>query len=463
MTRQAILDTTFNALQQRFGERFTTDINVREQHSGGKAYHKPGVPDAVFTPLNTEEVAFVVERCAESKIPIVPFAAATSLEGQLSAYEGGLTIDMTKMNSVYRVSPEDLDCTVGPGITREALNDILIKDDLFFPVDAGAGATIGGMVATRASGTNTVRFGTIRENVLGLTAVLADGRIIHTGSRARKSAAGYDLTHLLIGSEGTLGIITEVTLKVQPIAQHTSVALCAFPSLNDAVNTAIEVIQHGIQIARVELMDKRLVSAVNQFSGLSLHPSDTLMFEFVGSSSTALNEQVEQVRAIATAHHASGFEWASELEEREKLWAARKDAFNATVALREGSRGWPSDVCVPVSRLAESLEFTRDLLKHTDIPATFMGHVGDGNFHVVFAVKSDVPGELEEIAAINAKMVEHALSVGGTCTGEHGIGTGKMKYLEKEHGKNAVDVMRIIKQALDPDNLLNPGKVLPAQ
>lgn len=451
----------FSELRERFKDRFTTDAATLIAHAGGKAHHTPANPDAVFFAESTEEVALAVSLCARERIPLVAFGAGTSLEGQLSAQRGGLSIDLSRMNRVLRVSASDLDCTVQAGVTREDLNQALIAEGLFFPIDAGVGATLGGMVATRASGTNAVRYGTMRENVLALTVVLADGRVIKTGGRARKSAAGYDLTRLLVGSEGTLGIITEVTLRLYAIPETSSVAVCGFPCVGNAVDTAIAVVQQGVPIARMELMDRRLVQAVNAYSGLTLAMRDTLVFEFAGSAA-AVAEQIEKVELIAAAQGAVGFEWASEIEARERLWAARKDAFYAIVAQRPGGRGWSSDVCVPVSRLSECILHAQAALDTTQVPAAILGHVGDGNFHAVFSVDPARPEEMAEVARINSEIVDKALSVGGTCSGEHGIGTGKIGYLKRECGEEAIDVMLALKRALDPFELMNPGKVFDA-
>lgn len=446
-------------LRSRFGDRLSTNNAVLEQHGRGESHHAAGLPQAVVFVQSTEEAAEVVRLCARHRVPVIPYGAGTSLEGHLSAVRGGVSLDFCRMNEILRVSAEDLDCTVQAGVTREQLNGWLRDLGLFFPIDPGANATIGGMAATRASGTNAVRYGTMRDNVLSLTVVLPNGEIISTGSRARKSSAGYDLTRLLVGSEGTLGIITEVTLRLYGIPEYTVAALCSFADVSQAVDTAIAVVQLGIPVARMELMDRGLIAAVNAYSHLSLKLQDTLAFEFHGSPD-AVEEQVRLVAGIVRDYGGNDFEWASSQEERSRLWKARHSAFYSVVSQRPGAKGWSSDVCVPVSELAGCIRHTRELLKTCTVPAAILGHVGDGNYHVVFAVDPSQADELETVAAINKKMVQKALSVGGTCTGEHGIGTGKIAYMRQEHGK-AVDLMQVIKHAIDPHGIMNPGKILP--
>lgn len=453
-------DTLSNTLTCRFGDRFSLSQALREQHGRGESYHAASAPDAVFFAETTEEVAEVVRLCAAEHVPVIAFGAGTSLEGHLSAVHGGISIDLSRMNQILRVSTEDLDCTVQAGVTREQLNSWLRDNGLFFPIDPGANATIGGMASTRASGTNAVRYGTMRENVLSLTVVLPSGQIIQTGGRARKSSAGYDLTRLFVGSEGTLGIVTEVTLRLYGLPETIAAALCSFPRIEQAIDTAIAIIQLGIPVARMELMDRGLIAAVNDYAGLSLKVEDTLAFEFHGSTAS-LAEQIEQVSAIAADHGGQGFEWANKAEERNRLWKARHNAFYAVVSQRPDARGWSSDVCVQVSALAECILFTRELLVDCPVPAAILGHVGDGNYHVVFAIDPANVEEVAQVAEINKKMVRKALSLDGTCTGEHGIGTGKIGYLREEHG-DAVDLMAVIKRAIDPLNIMNPGKVLPS-
>lgn len=450
----------FATLAERFGNRFSRSEALRQQHGGGETHHAVSPPDAVFFAESTAEVAEAVKLCAAEGIPIIAFGAGTSLEGHLVASRGGLSLDLTHMNKVLRVSAEDLDCTVEAGVTREQLNAYLRDQGLFFPVDPGANATLGGMAATRASGTNAVRYGTMRENVLSLTVVLANGEVIRTSSRARKSAAGYDLTRLFVGSEGTLGIITEVTLRLHGIPEAAAAATCRFPDLVSAAEAAIAVIQYGVPIARVELMEKRLVDYTNAYSKLDIAGGDTLVFEFHGSEK-GVEEQVETVRGIVAEFGAAEFSWATTPEERSRLWKARHDAFYAVLAARTGSKGWATDICVPVSELAGSVAIARDLVEKAGATAAILGHVGDGNFHVMFAVDANDPAELDRVRAINAELIHHAIAVGGTSTGEHGIGSGKIDYMQEEYGDAAIALMRAIKTAVDPQGLLNPGKILP--
>lgn len=446
-------------LETRFGSRFSVAQALREQHSGREAHHHAALPDAVIFAENTEEVAAIVRLCAAARVPVIPFGAGTSLEGHLSAVKGGVSIDLSRMNQVLRVSQPDLDCTVQPGVTREQLNQYSHDKGLFFPIDPGANASIGGMVSTRASGTNAVRYGTMRENTLALKLVLPDGQIIHTGSRARKSSAGYDLTRLFTGAEGTLGVITEITLRLYGIPEVISAAVCSFASIEQAVDTAITVIQLGIPVARMELMDRAQIKAVNAYSGLTLAEEDTLAFEFHGSS-VGVQDQIAMVKEIVAEQQGRDFIWAESAEERNKLWQARHKAYYAALALRPGAKGWSSDVCVPISALSDSIRHTRKLLEKTNIPTVIVGHVGDGNYHVLFVMDPSSPQEAAEVAAINKEIVHYAISVGGTCTGEHGVGLGKVGYMREEHG-DAVDLMRRLKNAIDPDGIMNPGKILP--
>lgn len=453
------IDTVVSALTARFGERVSTSAAVREQHGSSEAHHVAALPDAVFWPQSTQEVAFAVSICAASGVPVIAFGAGTSLEGHVAAVNGGLTIDLSRMNEVLEVHAEDLDCVVQAGVTRKQLDQYLRDVGLFFPIDPGADATIGGMVATRASGTNAVRYGTMRENVLSLTVVLADGTVIRTGSRARKSSAGYDLTRVFTGSEGTLGIVTEVTLRLHGIPETIQAAICTFPSIESAVDAAIAVVQFGVPIAKMELLDIAAIEAINRHVGSNHEASDTIFLEFHGAPQ-AVAEQVETVRQIAKGNGGSAFRWAASQEERTTLWKARHEAYYSAVAMRPGARGWATDVCVPVSNMAESIAATKTLLASSSVPAAIMGHVGDGNYHVVFALDPNSPEERAELQRINAAMIERAIALDGTCTGEHGIGLGKLAYMTKEHGE-AIEVMRRIKNALDPNGLLNPGKVLP--
>ncbi|MEQ8967719.1 MAG: FAD-linked oxidase C-terminal domain-containing protein [Azospirillaceae bacterium] len=438
-------------------DRVSTAAAVCEQHGRDESYHPAVAPDAVVFAQSTEEVTAVVAACAARNVPIVPFGVGTSLEGGVAALEGGVCIDLSGMNRVLRVSGEDMDCTVEAGVTRKQLNEYLRDTGLFFPIDPGADATIGGMASTRASGTNAVRYGTMREAVLGLTVVTADGRVIRTGGRARKSAAGYDLTRLFVGSEGTLGVITEVTLRLHGIPEAVSSAVCAFPTLQGAVDTVITTIQAGVPVARIELLDEVQMDAVNRFSKLDYTVAPTLFFEFHGTERGVV-EQAEQVQALAGEFGGTDFRWATKAEDRSTLWQARHDAYYAALALRPGAKGMPTDVCVPISRLAECITETKKDIAEAGVLAPLVGHVGDGNFHLVYVLDPDDPAELERASALHERMVHRALAMGGTCTGEHGIGYGKTAFLEAEHG-DAVQVMRQIKQALDPHDLMNPGKV----
>ncbi|MEI8397368.1 MAG: FAD-linked oxidase C-terminal domain-containing protein [Rhodospirillaceae bacterium] len=447
------------ALAERFGERFSTGAALCEQHGHDESHHKTMPPDGVVFPQNTEEVAAAVHICARERVPMVPFGAGTSLEGGVAAVRGGLCLDLSRMNRIVRVGVDDLDVTVEAGVTRKQLNEYLRDTGQFFPVDPGADATLGGMAATRASGTNAVRYGTMRENVLGLTVVLADGRVIRPGGRARKSAAGYDLTRLFVGSEGTLGVITEVTLRLYGIPEAISVAVCSFKSVADAVSTVIATIQLGIPIARMELLDARAIAAVNAYSKLDLSETPTLFLEFHGSDA-AVAEQSKAVSFIAGEFHGSDFQWAMRPEERTRLWQARHNAYYAAMALRPGARGFSTDVCVPISALAECIAETRADLSASTALAPLIGHVGDGNFHLIFVVHPEDEAQMAEAHRLNDRLVQRALAFGGTCTGEHGVGLGKCAYLVDECGEETINVMRSIKQSLDPHNLMNPGKVV---
>ncbi len=446
------------ALRALLGDRLSTTPAILERHGKDESYHPAMAPDAVAFAESTEEVAEIVGLCAAHRVPVIPFGTGTSLEGGIAALEGGISVDLTGMNQVVRVSAEDLDCTVQAGVTRKQLNEYLRDTGLFFPIDPGADASIGGMTATRASGTNAVRYGTMREAVLGVTVVMADGRIVRTGTRARKSAAGYDLTRLMVGSEGTLGVITEVTLRLHGIPEAISAAVCPFPSVADAVNTVIMTIQSGVPVARIELLDAVQMNACNRFSKLDYAVSPTLFFEFHGTE-RGVEEQAEQVGAIAGEYGGTDFRWATRPEDRSKLWQARHDAYYAALALRPGSQGMTTDVCVPISRLADCIEETRADVEAAGVLAPLVGHVGDGNFHLVYVIDADDQDEVKAADALHERMVLRALAMGGTCTGEHGVGYGKMRFLEAEHGE-AVSVMRQVKQALDPHNLMNPGKVV---
>ncbi len=452
------LDPVIVELRELLGGRLSTSDAVREQHGRDESFHELAAPDAVAFAGSTEDVAAIVGVCARHKIPVIAYGTGTSLEGHVQALHGGVCIDLSQMNAILEVNAEDLDCRVQPGVTRKQLNSHLRDSGLFFPIDPGADASLGGMTATRASGTNAVRYGTMRENVLGLTVVLADGRVIRTGGRARKSAAGYDLTRLFVGSEGTLGIITEVQLRLYGIPEAISSAVCSFPTLEGAVKTVTQTIQMGIPVARIELLDEFQMDAINRYSDLSYPAQPTLFFEFHGSDS-GVREQAELVGEIAAEFGGGDFQWAVRPEDRNKLWQARHDAYYAAMALRPGCKGWATDVCVPISRLTEVMLETRNDIDASGILAPIVSHAGDGNFHLVFLVDTANPEEMAKASAVNDRMVARALAAGGTCTGEHGVGYGKIEFLKAEHGE-AVSVMRQIKTALDPDNIMNPGKVL---
>jgi len=453
----ASVQTAIDELRASFGERLSTSTGVRDHHGKDESWHHPHRPDAVVFPNTTEEVAEVVRICARHRTPVVAYGTGTSLEGNVIPHEGGVVVDLMNLNQVLKVNVEDLDVTVQARVTRKQLNEYVRDQGLFFPIDPGADASLGGMAATRASGTNAVRYGTMRENVLALTVVLSDGRIIRTSRRARKSAAGYDLTRLFVGSEGTLGIITEVTLKLYGIPEAMAAAVCSFDNLEGAVDTVIQVIQLGIPVARIELLDDVQMDSLNKFSKLSYPVKDTLFVEFHGTQA-GVKEQAELVQSIAAEHGGGEFKWATKQEERTQLWAARHDVTYANKALRPGSEIWATDVCVPISRLAECILETKKDLKQSFLIAPLVGHVGDGNFHLGFLINRNDPKELAEAERLNERLVMRALAMDGTCTGEHGIGLGKQKFLIAEHG-DAVAVMREIKKALDPLNIMNPGKI----
>jgi len=456
--REAIDTSLLAELRQLLGDRLSTSASVCAQHGKDESYHAPHAPDAVAFAHSTEEVVAIVKACSNYKTPVIAFGTGTSLEGHVAALAGGVCIDLTPMGRILRINAEDLDAVVEAGVTRKQLNEHLRDTGLFFPIDPGADASLGGMAATRASGTNAVRYGTMRENVLALTVVLADGRVIRTARRARKSAAGYDLTRLFIGSEGTLGIITEVTVRLYGIPEAISAAVCDFPTIEDAVNTVILTIQNGVPVARIELLDEAQMAAINKYSKLNHKVAPTLFFEFHGTT-TGVAEQAETVKAIADEYGGNDFRWATTPEERSKLWQARHDAYYAALALRPGSKGWATDVCVPISKLAECISETKRDLADSPIPAALVGHVGDGNFHLVFMIDPQRPNEIAEAGRLNERMVARALAMEGTSTGEHGVGYGKMDFLVSEHGE-AVGVMRAIKKALDPGNIMNPGKIV---
>src|SRR3954470_6494504 len=446
-------------LRQLLGSRASDAASVREHHSHGESYHRPAPPDIVCFPKTTDEVAAIVKIAAAHRLAVVPFGAGTSLEGHVNAVHGGITIDLREMNRIVRIGVDDLDATVEAGVTRLQLNKALNNTGLMFPVDPGADATIGGMTATRASGTTAVRYGTMRENVLGLTVVLADGSVIRTGTRARKSSAGYDLTRLFTGSEGTLGVITEVTLRLHPVPEAVSAAVCAFDSMQGAVETVIATIQLGVPVARIELLDEVQLDALNRYSKTSYAVAPTLLFEFHGENQRHVTEQAEAVQALALERGGRGFTWATHLEDRERLWQGRHTALYAALALRPGGQAWTTDVCVPISHLAECIVETKQDNVGASFPICLVGHAGDGNFHLIYVLDPASQPELDEARRLNERMVMRALAMGGTCTGEHGVGMGKMKFLEVEHGA-ALEVMRTLKRALDPDGRMNPGKML---
>ena len=444
-------------LESLFGSRLHFGEAMRLQHGSSETHFGPMPPDAVVFARSTEEVVALVKLCTAHEVPLIPFGAGTSVEGNTLAVRGGVSLNLSEMDAILAVNAEDLDCTVQAGVRREQLNEYLRDQGLFFPIDPGANATIGGMASTRASGTNAVRYGTMREAVLSLRVVMPDGRDIRTSRRARKSAAGYDLTRLMIGSEGTLGIITEVTLRLHGIPEQISSAVCGFESLTGAVDTVVQAIQIGVPLARVEILDDMQIRAVNRYSKLALPEVTTLFFEFHGSPGHVA-EQIELVGELAAVNGGGEFKWSNLPEQRSRLWKARHDAYYAAVSLRTGAIGWATDVCVPISRLAQCIGDTKQDLQTSSVPATILGHVGDGNFHVVFSIDPNAPDEIREVEALNARLVERALAMDGTCTGEHGIGLGKQHYLGDELGE-AVDVMRTIKRALDPKDLFNPGKI----
>jgi len=440
------------------GERLSTAAAVREQHGRDESYHAAHAPDVVVQPTSTAEVSALLRLCSARRVPVVPYGAGTSLEGHVAALHGGVCLDLGLMDRVLQVRSADLDASVQPGVTREALNRHLRDSGLFFAVDPGANASIGGMAATRASGTNAVRYGTMRENVLALEAVLADGRVIRTGSRARKSAAGYDLTRLLVGSEGTLGVITEITVRLHGVPEKIAAAVVPFADVNGAVQAVIEMLQLAIPLARVEFLDDKQIDAINRYSKRDMPLAPTLFIEFAGMSA-AVAEQVAAVRELCAAHGGREFQWAENDAERARLWEARHKAAYACIAMRPGSRAWATDVCVPISRLAECIAGAREDAARAPFPWMVAGHVGDGNFHLPMLVDPDRADEIAAAHRLNEQVVQRALAMDGTCTGEHGIGMGKREFLLAEHGADAVDVMRSIKHALDPHCILNPGKV----
>jgi D-lactate dehydrogenase (cytochrome) len=458
--RAALPAAVLAGLRAALGERVSTGESVRAQHGRDESAFAAAPPDAVAFPRSTEEVAAIARLCHAHGVPMIPYGVGSSVEGHVLAVRGGVSIDLGQMNEVIALHAADLDAVVQPGVTRKQLNDALKGTGLFFPLDPGADASIGGMTATRASGTNAVRYGTMRENVLALTVVLADGTVLKTGTRARKSSAGYDLTRLFVGSEGTLGIITEVTVRVHPQPEAISAATCRFPNVRKAVEAVIQVIQLGVPIARCELVDAAAIRAINRHSRAALPEAPMLFFEFHGSPA-GVAEQARTVEAIAAEHGGAGFEWSATPEERTRLWTARHNCYFATLGLRPNTRVLSTDVCVPISRLADCIAATEADCATTGLPIVLVGHVGDGNFHLGINVDPASHAEMGTAEALNRRLIARAIEMGGTSTGEHGIGLGKLEFLEAEHGAAAVATMRAVKRALDPQNLMNPGKVIP--
>jgi D-lactate dehydrogenase (cytochrome) len=462
MNKARELDAALQAdLQQLLGDRVSTSRGVREHHGKDESYYPYAAPEAVVFPRSTEEVRAIVEVCRRYHTPMIPYGVGTSLEGHILATSGGVCIDMSQMNKVLAVHAEDLDATVQAGVTRKQLNEEIRHAGLMFPIDPGADATIGGMAATRASGTNAVRYGTMRENVLSLTVVTADGRIIRTSRRPRKSAAGYDLTRLFVGSEGTLGVITEATVRLYAVPEAMSAAVCSFKDMKGAVDTVIQTLQTGIPIARSEALCGLTMKAINAYNKTAYKEQPTLFLEFHGTEA-GVAEQAKLVQEIAGEHGGEGFEWATRPEDRNRLWSARHQAYFAGLQLRPGTRAVSTDVCVPISRLTDCIVETARDIERASMPIPLFGHVGDGNFHCMVLVRPDSEADLAEAKAFNERLVDRALSMEGTCTGEHGIGAGKITSLKKEHG-DAVDLMVAIKRTFDPENLMNPGKVVPLQ
>ena len=458
LTTFGAVDTVIAPLQALYGDRVSIVRAVREQHARGEGLATSMAPDLVVWPLDKQEVCAILALCNEQRVPVIAFGAGSSLEGHVSAPFGGVCIDMSRMDAVVAINPEDSDCIVQPGITREALNAHLKGTGLFFPVDPGANATIGGMVSTRASGTTTLRYGSMAHNVMCLEVALADGRLVKLGTRARKSSAGYDLVHLLTGSEGTLGVITEITLRLHPLPAEVAAASCAFPTLEAAVDAVTELSMSGVPFARIEFLDEHQVRACNQHSNLGLAELPTLFLEFHGTP-LAVKEQAELAQEVTAGHGGTGFAWATRPEDRSRLWHARHLAYFAALALRPGCVSVVADICVPMSALAQSVAEARALIDAEGLVAPILGHVGDGNFHVLFMPMPDQPEEHAAVDRVYAAMVDRALSVGGTCTGEHGIGMGKKSKLLLEYGDEVVGLMRSIKQAWDPNSILNPGKI----
>jgi D-lactate dehydrogenase (cytochrome) len=448
-----------DALRSRFGEQFSTVAAILDSHGRDESMLDPIAPDGVVFAELTKDVQDAVTLCQQYLVPVIAYGTGSSLEGHLLPLYGGISLDVSRMTRVISINAEDLTATVEAGVTREALNAALKDTGLFFPIDPGANASLGGMAATRASGTNAVRYGTMRENVLSLRVVTAAGKDIRTARRARKSSAGYDLTRIFVGSEGTLGIITEVTVRLYPQPEAISAAVCNFPSVGEAVQCVIETIQMGVPIARVEFLDTNCAKALNAHSHLDLRESPILLFEFHGSP-TGVAEQAEIVQELARSNGGQDFAWATAPEDRSRLWKARHKAYFAGLQMKPGTRALTTDVCVPISRLAESIVTTSDELAKSGLPNMIVGHVGDGNYHVMLLVDPSVPEDFVEAEAINRRLVSRAIQLDGTCTGEHGVGLHKMQFLLEEHGEDALDLMRELKHAFDPNNILNPGKIV---
>ena len=454
------IEAAIGALAPEFGDRLSRTQAIREQHARDESWHAPHLPDAVIWPRTTDEVARVARTCNEHGCPIVAWGAGTSLEGHTIPVRGGISLDFGQMDKVLAIHAEDLDVVVQPGITRKRLNEELRHTGLFFPIDPGADASIGGMTGTRASGTCAVRYGTMRESVLALEVVLADGRVIRTGTRAKKSAAGYDLTRLFVGSEGTLGLITEITLRLYGQPEAVSAAICTFPSTTDAVNTVIQTIQMGVPVARMEFIDAASIRAVNRYSSYDMAEQPTLFMEFHGTDA-GVAEQAETVGELAQANSGSAFEWTTKPEERNRLWAARHNYYYGLKSMLPGKRGFATDACVPISRLAECIDETEQDLASAAIFFAIVGHVGDGNFHVSLMIDPDDRSEIDEATRLADRLTERTLRMGGTVSGEHGVGIGKKKFMAREHGADAWELMGAIKRTFDPAGILNPGKMLP--
>ncbi|EME28637.1 D-lactate dehydrogenase (cytochrome) [Galdieria sulphuraria] len=458
-TPASVVESCFQDLQKLgLGERITRELHELETHGSDISFHDKVLPDIVIYPQDTNEVSSILSICNQYQMPVVAYGGATSLEGHILPVKGGVVLDFSNMKRVIRVNLQDMDVTVEPGISWNELNDYLRPYGLFFPPDPGAGASIGGMVATSCGGTNAVKYGTMKENVLSLKVVLADGKVIHTRQRVKKSSAGYDLTHLFIGSEGTLGIVTEAVLKLHPIPESHGVAMCYFDKIEDATSAVIDIVRASVDCGRIELMDDLMVKAVNKSEGLHLEEKPVLLFELAGSTH-AVNEQMEKILNITKNHKGQNFEYATEPEKREGLWRARKDALWSAYSLRPDCELWTTDVCVPVSRLSEMIHYTKEDLRKTNIVAPLIAHAGDGNFHLVILVRPNDKEEMEMVKSFNDRLVKRAISMEGTCTGEHGIGEGKREYLVTELGEDAIGLMRTIKEAFDPNGILNPGKV----